>query len=363
MFTARMVPVALLGLLGASAPAGAAEAETPLPVDAPLSLRGTRGAPDPACTNNVPLWLHEVQRGEHLGLIAGRYGVRRSDLVKLNADLKNPNHIVPGQKVKVCPEIAPRVRRQVVHKVGKGDTLSEIAGSHGLTVKELMAELKGSVKNPNHVVVGTELKFWVDGGVPEAFLPPLPKKKRSTSGSKGRKHARVNVQLQPSEHLKIKRPYLAYGTAKTIGLLGRVFSRYKSRHAKSPKILIGDISRRGGGKLHPHLSHKTGRDIDMGYVLTGAAAAKTRFSGVNRSNFDTKRTWTLVKSFLDTDEVVYIFMDYGHQKVLYDYAKSRGVSDETLDELFQYPRGRGRNHGIIRHWRSHKNHFHVRFKR
>jgi len=55
-------------------------------------------------------------------------------------------------------------------------------------------------------------------------------------------------------------------------------------------------------------------------------------------------------------------MDYNLQKVLYEYAKKHGTSEDVLDELFQYPRGRGRNHGIVRHWRSHRNHFHVRFK-
>ncbi len=169
------------------------------------------------------------------------------------------------------------------------------------------------------------------------------------------------MQLEASPAVFIKRPRPAYGTSKTIRLLGRVVKQYKRRHAKGPKVLIGNISAKGGGKLHPHLSHRRGVDIDVGYVLKGAAGKKTRFSGVNSSNFDTAKTWSLVKAFLDTKEVRYIFMDYAHQKTPYEYAKSKGVSDDELDELFQYPRGRGRSYGIIRHWRSHKNHFHVRF--
>jgi len=70
----------------------------------------------------------------------------------------------------------------------------------------------------------------------------------------------------------------------------------------------------------------------------------------------------LVKAFVDTGAVEVIFMDYGLQEVLYEHAKQRGVSEDDLDELFQYPRGRGRSHGIIRHWRSHQHHFHVRFR-
>ena len=81
-----------------------------------------------------------------------------------------------------------------------------------------------------------------------------------------------------------------------------------------------------------------------------------------RSNLDVARTWALVKAFVDTGNVEVIFMDYGLQQQLYEFAKERGVGDDELDELFQYPRGRGRSHGMIRHWRSHQHHFHVRFR-
>ena len=43
--------------------------------------------------------------------------------------------------------------------------------------------------------------------------------------------------------------------------------------------------------------------------------------------------------------------------------KAQGVSEDTLDEIFQYPRGRGRPHGLVRHWRGHRGHLHVRFRR
>lgn len=339
---------------------------------APLSLRGTRGAAHPDCKNRVPMWEHEVREGEHLGLIAGRYGVRRSELVELNADFADPNLIKPGQRVKVCPEIAPRIREHVTYVVRGGDSLSKIGAAHGLTAKEVAEAQDPPLKDPNRLLPGQELKFWVDRGSPEQFLPPLPKppkakkkhaKRSGLSGKRKLRHAAVNVQLDASDDIYIKRPKLAFGTQKTIRLLHSVVAQYKRRHSKGPKVLIGDISKRGGGKLHPHLSHKRGHDFDVGYVLKGAAGSKTRFAGVNRSNFDAARTWSLVKAFLDTKEVRYIFMDYGHQKVLYNYALAHGVAETELDELFQYPRGRGRNHGLIRHWRSHKNHFHVRFSR
>src|SRR5690606_31167803 len=64
-----------------------------------------------SCDYRTPLHTHEVVPGEHLGEIAGRYGVRGSDLIKLNPKLgNNANLLSVGQKINVCPEIAPRER-------------------------------------------------------------------------------------------------------------------------------------------------------------------------------------------------------------------------------------------------------------
>lgn len=337
---------------------------------APLSLRGTRGAPHPDCSNGVPLWKHIVQPADQLGLIAGRYGVRARQLVELNPQLSNPNHIVPGQEIRVCPEIAPRIRERVVYSVRRGDNLTSIATAHGLTVRELVDEQKQPQKNLNRLRVNTKLEFWVDKGIPEAFLPPLPKpptakrkrKKKSSGRSKSRPR-RVAVHLDASDHVHIKRKHLAFGTIRTIALLNKVVAKYKRSYRKGPKVVVGDISRHGGGRLGRHLSHRGGRDVDVGYVLKGKDAGRTHFSGVTQQNLDVARTWALVKAFLDTREVVYIFMDYRLQETLYEYAKDHGTPRRELDELFQYPRGRGRSHGLIRHWRSHKHHFHVRFQK
>ena len=337
----------------------------------PLSQRQTRAAPHPDCTNRVPLWEHTVAQGESLGFIAGHYGVRRSDVVKVNPSLSDPDHIVPGQKIRVCPEIAPRTRKEVTHRVAAGDSLSKIAELHGLSYDELIAQLRAAghdklADNPRRLQLGQSLALTVDGGIVEAFLPPPPPKKTNKSakraGKRRARYGRVNVQLSASKDIYIKRPKLAFGTKKTVSLIESVVRSYKRRHGGGPKVVVGDISKRGGGQLHPHLSHRRGVDIDVGYVLKGAAANRTRFRGVNKSNLDLARTWGLVKAFIDTDAVVYIFMDYALQKQLYDYALSQGSSKDELDALFQYPRGRGRSHGIIRHWRSHKNHFHVRLR-
>jgi hypothetical protein len=75
------------------------------------------------------------------------------------------------------------------------------------------------------------------------------------------------------------------------------------------------------------------------------------------------RTWALIKAFVDSPDVRAVFLDYRLQKLLYEHARKQKVSEAKLDELFQYPRGKGRAFGIIRHWKGHKDHFHVRFRK
>jgi LysM repeat protein len=334
----------------------------------------TRAPASADCGGRVPLFEHFVQAGEHLGQIAGRYGVRRSELVELNPSLENPDVIKPGQPIRVCPRIAPRIRKSIAVVVKPGDTVSGIATAHGLTVAELVAMQHGKMGDPNRLVAGKKLHLVVDGGVVEDFLPAEPPPAAAKSGGGGRPSTRSRgrarpspmvgggLQLQASEHVFLKRPHLAWGAPKTIRAIQRAVGQYKRHFRGGPMVHIGDISKRGGGALHPHLSHRAGLDVDVGYVLRGADGQRTRFSGVTKQNLDVARTWALVKGFLDTGEVEVIFMDYSLQQQLYEYAERRGVSDDELDELFQYPRGRGRSHGIVRHWKSHQHHFHVRFR-
>lgn len=328
----------------------------------------TRAPAHADCNHRVPMWEHVVDAGEHLGGIAGRYGVRRADLLALNPTVTNPDKIRVGQRLRVCPSIAPRVRKAIEVVVEPGDTVGGIALAHGLTVEELVGMQRGKLGDPNKLAAGARLQLVTDGGIVPDFLPAEQQSKPKASRTGTRRPAsgsrpQVSAQLRlDATHLFVKRPNLAWGTGKTIRAIERAVEQYRKRHRGAPRVHVGDISKRGGGTLYPHLSHRSGLDVDVGYVLLGADGHRTRFSGVTHDNFDVARSWSLVKAFIDTGTVEVIFMDYGLQKLLYEYAEEHGVGRDDLDELFQYPRGRGRSHGIIRHWRSHAHHFHVRFR-
>jgi LysM repeat protein len=316
---------------------------------------------DKRCEFRTPIHTHIVRAGETLGGIAGQYGVRMADIKKVDPKVKaNPNVLKIGQKILVCPDIAPHLLEDGTYVVKKGDSLSEIAEDHGMTVRELIAKQKGSLlkrltANRSDLRPGDELAVLKDRGIVAAFAPP----------DEDRGVLKVGIALDAGKHYYIKRPHLAFGTHATIKAIKSAVSRYAQLKGVrgGPQVHVGDISARGGGHLKGHKSHQKGIDVDVGLVLKGDDAGEVRFLTGRTENLDVARTWGLIKSFIDTNEVRAIFLDYGLQKVLYEHAKKKGVKEATLDELFQYPRGKGRNFGIIRHWKGHRDHFHVRFRR
>jgi hypothetical protein len=172
---------------------------------------------------------------------------------------------------------------------------------------------------------------------------------------------RRGVQLGPGPHHFLKRPDNAWGERASVAAIQRAITTYARKARGGPKVKIGDISRRGGGYFPPHLSHRSGRDVDVGYVLRGADPEDPRFRAADASNLDLERTWALLRAFIDTGHVRVIFVDTKIQRLLYDHARERGVSEQELDHLLQYPRGEGHGGGLIRHFRGHRDHFHVRF--
>lgn len=320
------------------------------------SARAPRPKKSKLCAYRTPLYEHVVVEGEHLGSIAGRYGVMRKDLVEINPDLKNPDLIRPGDKINVCPELAPRTRREVVYEVKAGDSLLNIAKSYELSLDELLAQQPNPVLDPNLIRPGQKLVIELEGEIVPGFEPDVAR--RYDRGSLHSSH-----RLPKGVGYAIKRPHLAFGTKSTVSTIQSVIDRYHRRANGGPLVHVGDISREGGGPLKGHVSHQRGVDVDIGLVLEGDKKNDLRFHGANEHNLDVRRTWILVHEFLKTGQVRYIFLDYRLQKLLYEHAKKTGVSQAELDEYFQYPRGRGRNYGIVRHWKGHRNHIHVRFRR
>ncbi len=151
-----------------------------------------------------------------------------------------------------------------------------------------------------------------------------------------------------------------WGTERTVAIVQWAARELIRIHPSDGGVVIGALSREGGGRLGGHSSHQSGRDVDIGYL--GSSGSMRQFEVMTGSNLDIERSWTLIGALLHTGEVVYLFMDYNLQARFHRYLDDEGVDAETLARIFQYPAGRGARRGIIRHASGHGDHFHVRFR-
>lgn len=101
---------------------------------------------------------YTVERGDTLSQIAHSHNVSLSDLINLN-DLSNPNLIRPGQVIKIPGESGSS---DVVHVVARGDTLSRIAASYKASVTRIISANK--ISNPDIIRIGQEILVPSGGG-------------------------------------------------------------------------------------------------------------------------------------------------------------------------------------------------------
>ena len=168
------------------------------------------------------------------------------------------------------------------------------------------------------------------------------------------------VALPASERILIRKGR-NYGTPEMIEALVLAVDAVHEKHPGAHPLVTGDLSRKEGGKLSPHLSHQSGRDADVGYYFHTHVQPRW-FRKASEDSLDVPRTWTFVASLLADAKVEYIFMDYRLQKLLYEYARDKmGHTPGDLLRHFAYPRGRGARVAIIRHLKGHRDHMHIRF--
>jgi LysM repeat protein len=106
-----------------------------------------------------------VQPGETLSQIADRLGISMTRLMKLNG-ITNPDHVESGSKLTVPSSVSSSGRAKGASTssnanttkvtVKDGETLSEIADRHGMSVNELVR--LNALNNADHVETGSTLR-------------------------------------------------------------------------------------------------------------------------------------------------------------------------------------------------------------
>jgi murein endopeptidase len=163
------------------------------------------------------------------------------------------------------------------------------------------------------------------------------------------------VRMDESELFEIVAPDFTWGTKEMVEYLKIAAAEVRRVHADTPPLHLGHISKKSGGYLSPHLSHQSGRDVDLGYFYSKQRAWYRRATW---ANLDTARTWTLVKALILKTDVELILIDSSIQTLLRNHAEKVGENKAWLHKIF---RGSPERPAIIRHARGHATHMHVRF--
>ncbi len=168
------------------------------------------------------------------------------------------------------------------------------------------------------------------------------------------------VQLGDGPGVKVKHPEWAWGRPVAVRTLEAAGAALAAAFPDS-MMVVGDLSRKGGGAFPPHKSHREGYDVDLGLFRQGEPW-KERFTNVKPEELDATRTWWLIHHLIETGYVTRVLVDWSLQRPLYEEALRQGIPEQTLTEWFQYPRPRGKAEGLIRHYKGHKHHLHIRFE-
>jgi len=158
-----------------------------------------------------------------------------------------------------------------------------------------------------------------------------------------------------------------YATDEVIDLVTGV-ARRMAAQIKDVKIVIADLSSRGGGGAYDfHRSHQSGRDVDFLYYMRDADGkpfepdAMHQFDARGHARdgsglvVDVPRTWLLVKELLAAPEapVQYIFIYEPLALRLLDHARATGEPDELVAKARRVLRQPGDS-------ARHDDHMHVR---
>ena len=152
-----------------------------------------------------------------------------------------------------------------------------------------------------------------------------------------------------------RQPPRDLGNAGNRGLLV-AHHRASERTVPTPVLHIGDISTREGGHLAPHISHQSGRDVDLGYYYT---TDEKWYTTANQTNLDLPRTWAFVRITISETDVQALFIDRKIQVILREYAQSIGEDEAWLDQIFGGESTKLRP--LIMHEDGHETHIHVRY--
>ena len=310
---------------------------------------------------------HRLRPRETLTQLAVRYAVTRDELVRWNPSL-DPNSAQPPASrrwLKIKARRLPPPRQKVRYVVKEGEDWMDISAKFRISHRDLHAyNWRLRTLEP-----GQTITLWIDPGWPQTIVPgagpavpesfDIPARAKSVGRpNRGRLHEGLLLPESPLYTRKEKTSGL-WGSSHTIEQIHRAFANFRHDTGFEGEVIIGALSRKRGGRFSPHVSHQSGRDIDIRLPLWPGI----RSQGSTRvDEIDWYASWGLVRAFIDTGEVDTIFLDISRHRFLYEAARAMGETPESLESVIKWPRWTGDSRPVVRHSKGHDTHIHVRIK-
>lgn len=296
---------------------------------------------------------YEIMPGDTLSGLARQFGVRQKNILYRGRHIRR---LRIGRTVKVCApyHVAPYFKEYYV--VRRGDNLGRIAKRLKIPLKRLQRwnryRIRRSRSGRRLIRPGQRLIYLKRGSALSSSIG-APFRGRLING----------VRMHSGPGYFVRNPTYSWGTDETVRSIVNAIACFRAKHPHAPKVVIADLSRRYGGRLKHHKSHRSGRDADIG-LFAVRGNSQTDIPNHRASDLNVPLTWGLMKCVFDTGKVYMIFLDYRMQKRIYKYLEvhpnliPRGY---TLRNLLEYPEGKHSHSGVIRYEPGHRSHFHVRF--
>ncbi|EDY82050.1 LysM domain protein [Verrucomicrobiia bacterium DG1235] len=223
---------------------------------------------------------YKIRRGDNLSDIAKKYGASLSELKALNA-IRNSNKISIGQVIRIpvsagsptaSQPSAPAPTQYIDYKIRRGDSLSDIAKTYGVSLSSL--KTLNAIRNSNKIRIGQVIRIPVVAGSPAAAAASKP----SLASSDLKTLDRTRTKSSQWRHIVIHHSASASGSAKAFDRFHREERRMENGLAYH--FVIGNGRGMKDGELHigdrwkkqiqgGHLSSYTLNQISIGICLVG----------------------------------------------------------------------------------------------
>lgn len=292
--------------------------------------------------------------------VASRYGVTVEQIAVWNdlGELDPKEFLRSNRPIRIQPQAFPAPRQKKIYTVRKGDSWKKIAHRFKVDRQALRNWNRREIRKGLHP--GTKLMLWMDSSLPGlgsgALGPPVPTHFEAKPGavSKGRpSRGRLlgGAPLPPSDQYTIRIPYQSYGTTLTVENTQRGIAMFRRRSAFAGEVVVSAMSRETGGRLRPHRSHQSGRDVDIWLPRMPHAHPGLK---PGPDEVDWHAAWYLIEAFAEMDVVKRIYLDASVHRRLRRAAREIGVGWDDYRAIV-HPNAK------VVHNEGHIGHIHIRF--